>query len=122
VIFSWFACQVFALADREKDALLKFGSGQVIMKVIGDYVGFLATTSWLLLAVALGFTALYLYTELQNRKRMSVPNVLSVLLLYAIFLYDFLVGYREGTGNACHSPHCWRAPPAISGCGARCSH
>ena len=96
VIFSWFAWLVLAVAGREQDTLLHFGSGQTIMDIIGDYIGILTMASWPVLAIALGFTGLYVYTELQNRRRMSVPKnlyILSVLMLYAIFLYDFLVGY-----------------------------
>jgi hypothetical protein len=96
VIFSWFAYLVFALADKEKDTLLKFSAGQTILDYIGDYVGLMGLASYMVLAVALFFTLIYLITEYRNRHRISIPKnlyMLSVLLLYMIFLYDMVIGY-----------------------------
>jgi hypothetical protein len=96
VIFSWFVYLVFALADKEKDTLQKFSAGQTLLDYIGDHVNLMALTSHLVLAVALVFTLMYLATEYRNRQRISVPKnlyVLSVLLLYLIFLYDMVIGY-----------------------------
>ncbi len=96
VIFSWFAYLVFALADKEKDTLPNFSAGQTILDYIGDYIGLMGAISHALLAVALLFTAVYIATEYGNRHRISIPKnlyVLSVLLLYSIFLYDMVIGY-----------------------------
>jgi len=96
VIFSWFAYLVFALADKEKDTLHNFSAGQTILDHIGDYVGLMGTISYVILAVALFFTIIYIATEYGNRHRISIPKnlyVFSVLLLYSIFLYDLVVGY-----------------------------
>ena len=96
VIFSWFAYLIFALADKEKDTLHKFSAGQTILEYIGNYVGLMGMISYVVLAVALLFTVIYVATEYANRRKISVPKnlyVFSVLLLYSIFLYDMIVGY-----------------------------
>jgi hypothetical protein len=96
VIFSWFVYLVFALADKEKDTLQNFSAGQTILEYIGDYVGLMGIISYVVLAVALLFTASYIATEYKNRDRMSIPKnlyVFSILFLYSIFLYDMVVGY-----------------------------
>ena len=96
VIFSWFAYLVFALADREKDTLPNFSAGQTVLEYIGDYVELMGAVSHVLLVVALIFTVVYIKTEYGNRQRISIPKnlyVLSVLLLYSIFLHDMVIGY-----------------------------
>jgi hypothetical protein len=96
VIFSWFAYLIFALADKENDTLHNFSAGQTILEYIGDYAGLMGTVSYVILAVALFFTIIYIATEYGNRHRISIPKnlyVFSVLLLYSIFLYDLVVGY-----------------------------
>ena len=96
IIFSWFAWLVMALADREKETILKFNAGRTLM----DHAGWLADLSGilsaLLLVVAIAFTLIYLAEEFRNRVRISIPKnlfVLSVLCLYTIFLYDLMIGY-----------------------------
>jgi hypothetical protein len=96
VIFSWFAYLVFALADKEKDTLQNFTAGRTMLEHIGDHVGLMAMISYVVLAIALLFTAGYLATEYRNRSRISIPKnlyVISILFLYSIFLYDMVVGY-----------------------------
>ncbi len=96
VIFSWFAYLIFALADKEKDTLQNFSAGRTILEYIGDYVGLMGVISYVVLAVALLFTAIYIAIEYRNRRRISIPKnlyVLSILLLYSIFLYDMVLGY-----------------------------
>jgi hypothetical protein len=96
VMFSWFAYLVFALADKEKEALQNFSAGRTILEYIGDYVGLMGVISHVVLAVALLFTTLYIASEYRNRCRVSIPKnlyIFSILLLYSIFLYDMVLGY-----------------------------
>jgi len=96
VIFSWFVYLVFALANKEKDTLPKFSAGQTILEYIGDYIGLMEVISYVVLAVALLFTVIYIANEHENRHRISIPKnlyVLSILFLYSIFLYDMVIGY-----------------------------
>jgi hypothetical protein len=96
IIFSWFAYLVFALAVKEKDTLYDFSAGETILDFLGDYAGLMEQCSYAVLAVALVFTIIYIANEYGNRHRISIPKnlyVFSILLLYSIFLYDFVVGY-----------------------------
>lgn len=96
VIFSWFVYLFFALMEKEKGTLHQYPVGEVILSLVGDYLGYLTLISYFLLAVAVFFTLLFAYQEFKNRHQLSTAKVLyvfSTLLLYFIFFHSLVVGF-----------------------------
>lgn len=96
VIYSWFVYLLFALGDKEKDTLLQYQAGQVVLNIVGDHLNTLSTISYLFLAAATVITIIYAYNEIKNFNKISVAKnlyVLSILLLYSVFYYSLIAGY-----------------------------
>ena len=96
VIFSWFGYLVFTLPDKEQDVLQRFRAGRTLLEYLGDYLGLMNAISDIVLVIALLVTTIYIATEYRNRHKISIPKnlyVLSILLLYTIFLFDMVTGY-----------------------------
>lgn len=99
MVFSWFAFLFFACAaspDIERRVGSLSAVGRILKGFLTPALSVLPYFAYLALAVALVVTGLYLKTEWSAGRRFHWPKnlfLLSVLLLYATFLYDFLVGY-----------------------------
>ncbi|HEX5032841.1 MAG TPA: hypothetical protein VFW62_00045, partial [bacterium] len=99
MVFSWFAFLFFACAASpaiERRAAKLSSAGRILKNLLEPVFPFLPYVAWLALAFALIVTLLYLKTEWSARGRFHWPKnlfLLSILALYATFLYDFLVGY-----------------------------
>ncbi|MGH7808388.1 MAG: hypothetical protein ACRENT_09895 [Thermodesulfobacteriota bacterium] len=96
IIFSWFVYLFFGLAEKEKLTLDKYSAGRAILSYIGNYLDYLTFASYIFLVVAIFFTVAFVYQEFKNRHQISFPKVfyvISVLILYSIFLHSLVVGY-----------------------------
>ena len=96
IIYSWFVYLFFALGERNRDLLQQYHEGRTLIRFVGDYFHIFTMISYVALAVAIAFTAIYLYVELKNWDKISLPKnifVFSVLLLYAIFFQSLIVGF-----------------------------
>lgn len=96
LVYAWFAVVSLGVAEQQRSALLEYTSGQVILSVLGNYLAWMTTASYLAGAVAVYFTAAYVRQEIKNRDRFSYPKnlyILSILGLYGIFFHSLVVGY-----------------------------
>lgn len=96
LIFSWFFYVVFAIAEEEAATLTQFDAGRVVLAALGHTLQYMTALSYPILAVALGFTLLFVRQEYANRHRMSVAKVLyvaSILMLFAVFFRSLVIGY-----------------------------
>lgn len=99
MLFSWFGFLFFACAASpsiERRAARLSSVGRILKKFLEPLMPFLPYVAWLALAFALVVTFLYFKTEWSAGRRFHWPKnlfLLSILLLYLTFLYDFLVGY-----------------------------
>jgi len=99
MIFSWFAYLFFACAASpaiEKRAAKLSSAGKILKSILEPIFPALPYFAWLSLALALVVSFFYLKAELSGHRPFHWPKnlyLLSVLLLYSTFLYDFLVGY-----------------------------
>ena len=96
IIYSWFVYLFFALGERNRDLLQQYHEGRTLIRFVGDYFHIFTMISYVALAVAIAFTAIYIYVELKNWDKISLPKnifVFSVLLLYAIFFQSLIVGF-----------------------------
>ena len=96
LVFAWFFYVIFAVAEKEAATLSQFDAGRVVLASLGDSFTYMTALSYPILAVALGFTLLFVRQEYLNRHRMSVAKVLyviSILMLYAVFFRSLVIGY-----------------------------
>lgn len=96
IIYSWFVFLFFALANKEKETIIQYQAGQVILNAIGDNLSFLIYPAYVSFFVAIIFTLIYAYSEYKNRDKISIAKnlyVVSVLLLYSTFFYSLVAGY-----------------------------
>lgn len=96
IIYSWFAFVFLALGERNVGEMANYNVGKSLVDTIGKYFPIFTTISYFALAVAIVFTAIYVYVELKNWSKISLPKnlfVFSVLMLYAIFFQDLIVGF-----------------------------
>lgn len=88
IIYSWFVFLFFALANKEKETIIQYQAGQVILNAIGDNISYLIYPAYVSFFVAIIFTLIYAYSEYKNRDKISIAKnlyVVSVLLLYSTF-------------------------------------
>lgn len=96
IIYSWFVYLFLALGEHNKDVLARYPIGQSLLSTLGDYFHIFTVVSYAALATAIAVTILYVKEELDNLDKISVPKnlfVFSVMLLYAVFFYDLVVGF-----------------------------
>ncbi|MCH6575466.1 MAG: hypothetical protein IH795_09715, partial [Bacteroidetes bacterium] len=96
ILYSWFFYLFFAMIIYERSTLLKYKAGRVIVGNLNNYMDYISTLSYALLAVSIVFTLIYVYEEIKNRKQISIPKnifVVSTLSIYAIFFQSMVVGY-----------------------------
>lgn len=96
IIFSWFFYLFFAMLVYQRHILAKYRAGKVIVYNVNPYMDIITWLSYILLAVSIVFTLIYVYGEFKNRAFISIPKnvfVFSTLLLYSVFFYDLVVGY-----------------------------
>lgn len=96
ILYSWFFYLFFAMVIYERSTLLKYKAGRVIIGNLNNYMDYISTLSYALLAVSIVFTFIYIYEEIKNRKQISIPKnifVISTLSIYAIFFHSMVVGY-----------------------------
>jgi hypothetical protein len=96
ILYSWFFYLFFAMIIYERSTLLKYKAGRVIIGNLNNYMDYISTLSYALLAVSIVFTFIYIYEEIKNRKQISIPKnifVVSTLSIYAIFFHSMVVGY-----------------------------
>lgn len=96
IIYSWFFYLVCAMLIYQRHILAKYKAGKVIVYNINPYIEFITWISYILLAVSIIFTLIYIYGEFKNRVSVSIPKnvfVFSTLLLYSVFFYDVIIGY-----------------------------
>jgi hypothetical protein len=99
MVFSWFAYLFFACAASpgiERRAAKLSSAGRILKQILAPVFPFLPYIAWLALAAALVVTLLYFKTEWSAGGEFHWPKnifLLSILLLYTTFLYDFVVGY-----------------------------
>lgn len=96
IIYSWFAYLFFALGERNQGLMSEYHEGRSLIKYLGEYLPIFTIISYVALAVALAFTIAYIYVELKNWDKISLPKnifVFSILLLYAIFFQNLVIGF-----------------------------
>lgn len=96
IIYSWFVYLFFALGEKNKALLSEYHEGRTLLHYLGDYFHIFTIISYAALLVALVFTAVYIYVELKNWDKISLPKnifVFSVLLLYAVFFQNLVIGF-----------------------------
>lgn len=96
ILYSWFFYLFFAMVVYERSTLLKYKAGRVIIGNLNNYMDYISTLSYALLAVSIVFTFIYIYEEIKNRKQISIPKnifVVSTLSIYAIFFHSMVIGY-----------------------------
>ena len=96
MIYSWFFYLVCAMLVYQRHLLAKYKAARFIIYKINPYIDFITWLSYILLAISIVFTLIYIYEEFKNRPTLSIPKnvfVLSTLLLYSVFFYDVIVGY-----------------------------
>lgn len=96
ILYSWFFYLFFAMVIYERSTLLKYKAGRVIIGNLNNYMDYISTLSYALLAVSIVFTFIYIYEEIKNRKQISIPKnifVVSTLSIYAIFFHSMVIGY-----------------------------
>lgn len=96
ILYSWFFYLFFAMVIYERSTLLKYKAGRVIIGNLNNYMDYISTLSYALLAVSIVFTFIYIYEEIKNRKQISIPKnifVISTLSIYAIFFHSMVIGY-----------------------------
>jgi len=96
ILYSWFSYLFFAMLIYEQSTLLKYKAGRVIVGHLNNYMENISLLSYALLAISIVFTLIYIYEEIKNRKKISIPKnifVISTLSIYAIFFHSLIVGY-----------------------------
>lgn len=96
ILYSWFIYLFFAMLIYENSTLLKYKAGKVVLRALSGYMEYITYFSYVLLAVGIVFTLIYIYEEIKNRKQLSIPKnifVASTLAIYAIFFHSLIVGY-----------------------------
>jgi len=96
VIFSWLFFLIFSVGTKNQPIIMKYKAGRQILDFIGGYAHYFETLSYVALAGALVFTLIYIHNEFKHRAQLSVPKnvfLLSTLLLFGVFFYNFLIGY-----------------------------
>lgn len=96
IIFSWFVYLFLSLGEKNRDIIAQYKIGESLLNTVGNYLHIFTLVSYAALAVAVFFTLAYIIEELKNRDKLSVPKnlfMLSVMMLYAIFFYDLVIGY-----------------------------
>ncbi|MEM7009790.1 MAG: hypothetical protein AAF462_11720 [Thermodesulfobacteriota bacterium] len=96
IIYSWFVYLFFALGERNMGLMSEYYEGRVLVQYLGDYFSIFTMISYLALLLAIAFTLIYIYVELKNWDKISLPKnifVISVLLLYAIFFQNLIIGF-----------------------------
>ena len=96
IIYSWFVYLFFALGERNKGLLAEYPEGRTLLRFLGDYLHIFTMISYVALAAAIAITAIYIYVELKNWDKISLPKnifVFSILLLYAIFFQNLIIGF-----------------------------
>lgn len=96
IIYSWFAYLFFALGERNQGLMSEYHEGRTLIKYLGEYLPIFTLISYVALAIAIGFTIAYIYVELKNWDKISLPKnifVFSILLLYAIFFQNLVIGF-----------------------------
>ncbi len=96
IIYSWFVYLFLSLGEKNREIIAQYTIGESLLNTVGDYLHIFTLVSYAALAVAIFFTLAYIVEEFKNRDKLSVPKnlfVFSVLMLYAIFLYDLVIGY-----------------------------
>ncbi len=96
ILYSWFFYLFFAMLIYEQSTILKYKAGKVIVGHLAPYMGIISAFSYILLAVSVVFTLIYIYEEYKNRENISIPKnifVISTLGIYAIFFHSLIVGY-----------------------------
>lgn len=96
ILYSWFFYLFFAMLLYEQSTILKYNAGRVILGHAAPYMGYIASLSYILIAVSIIFTLIYIYQEFINRKQISIPKnifVISTLSIYAIFFHSMIIGY-----------------------------
>nr|NIT14524.1 hypothetical protein [Candidatus Dadabacteria bacterium] len=96
ILYSWFFYLIAAMLIYEKSTMLNFKAGRVIVGHLAPYMDIITECSYVLLAISVVFTCVYIYEEFKNRNMISIPKnifVVSTLCLYAIFFHSLIVGY-----------------------------
>ncbi|MEE9251816.1 MAG: hypothetical protein V3U74_00470 [Thermodesulfobacteriota bacterium] len=96
ILYSWFVYLVFAIVERSELTLSRYTAGRELLGYIGGYLHIFTTISYFCLAAAIVFTLIYAHNEYKFRARFSWAKnlyVFSILLIYATFFYDFIIGY-----------------------------
>lgn len=96
IIYSWFGYLFFALGEKNKGLMSEYHEGRTLIHYLGDYFQIFTMISYVALAVAIAFTAVYIYVELKNWDKISLPKnifVFSILLLYAVFFQNLVIGF-----------------------------
>lgn len=96
IIYSWFVYLFLSLGETNRGTLEQYKIGQSLLNTIGSYLHIFTFLSYVALGVAIFFTVAYVVEELRNSDKLSLPKnlfVFSVLILYAIFLYDLVIGF-----------------------------
>ena len=96
IIYSWFVYLFFALGERNKALMSQYHEGRTLIKYLGDYFPIFTMISYVALAVAIAITVMYVYVELKNWDKISIPKnifVFSIMLLYAIFFQNLVIGF-----------------------------
>ena len=69
ILYSWFFYLIFAMIIYERSTLLKYKAGRVIVGNLNNYMDYISTLTYALLAVSIVFTLIYIYEEIKNRKQ-----------------------------------------------------
>ncbi len=96
ILYSWFLYLFFAMLIYEQSTILKYEAGKVIIGHLSAYTNIISMFSYAVLAVSIIFTLIYIYEEVKNREKISIPKnifVVSTLCIYAIFFHSLIVGY-----------------------------
>ena len=95
-IYSWAIFLFLYTAISQKETLAKYNAGKFFLDYLTPYMGLINIVTMISLAACIYFTARYFYIEYQNRDKISIPKniyVISILLLYSVFLYSVVAGY-----------------------------
>lgn len=96
VWFGWLFCALAASPEVRRKVSHLGSTGKFLtnsLEPLFQWAPFLAKG---FLAFALTLTAVYIFNEFRNRRRFHWPKnifLISILGIYSIFFYDFLVGY-----------------------------
>ena len=75
---------------------MKYSAGRFFLSYMDPHMDIVNIVAMLLLGVCIYFTARYFYIEYKNRDKISIPKniyVISILMLYSVFLYSVVAGY-----------------------------